>query len=128
MNTAPDAAQAPGIAGIPEARVEQLQALFARQPRLEAVWLFGSRAMGRHQPGSDIDLCLEGGLLGHRERLRLMAAVDDLLLPWRVDLVLRHELPADLEAHVQRVGRCIWTAAPPRPANGSEAGAGARSD
>jgi nucleotidyltransferase substrate binding protein (TIGR01987 family) len=127
-NTAPDAAQAPGIAGIPEARVEQLQALFARQPRLEAVWLFGSRAMGRHQPGSDIDLCLEGGLLGHRERLRLMAAVDDLLLPWRVDLVLRHELPADLEAHVQRVGRCIWTAAPPRPANGSEAGAGGRSD
>jgi predicted nucleotidyltransferase len=74
------------------------------------MWLFGSRAMGRHQPGSDIDLCLEGGLLGHRERLRLMAAVDDLLLPWRVDLVLRHELPADLEAHVQRAGRCIWTA------------------
>ena len=38
-----------------------------------------------------------------------MAAVDDLLLlPWRVDLALRHELPADLEAHVQRVGRCLW--------------------
>ena len=33
-----------------------------------------------------------------------MAAVDDLLLPWQVDLVLRHELPADLEAHLQRVG------------------------
>jgi hypothetical protein len=25
-----------------------------------------------------------------------------------VDLALRHELPADLEAHVQRVGRCLW--------------------
>ena len=37
-----------------------------------------------------------------------MAAVDDLLLPWQVDLVLRHELPADLEAHLQRVGRCLW--------------------
>ena len=37
-----------------------------------------------------------------------MAAVDDLLLPWRVDLALRHELPDDLEAHVQRVGRCLW--------------------
>jgi hypothetical protein len=26
-----------------------------------------------------------------------------------VDLVLRHELPAELEAHVQRVGRCLWS-------------------
>ena len=39
-----------------------------------------------------------------------MAAVDALLLPWRVDLVLRQELPAELEAHLQRVGRCIWRA------------------
>ena len=37
-----------------------------------------------------------------------MAEVDELLMPWSVDLVLRHELPAELEAHLQRVGRCIW--------------------
>ena len=41
-------------------------------------------------------------------RQRLMAAVDDLLLPWQVDLVLQHELPDDLRGHVQRVGRCLW--------------------
>ena len=99
------------IPGIPNARAEQLEQLWLHQPRLQAVWLFGSRAMGRQQPGSDIDLCLEGAGLTHADRLRLMAAVDDLLMPWRVDLVLRHELPADLESHVQRVGRCIWTAA-----------------
>jgi len=39
----------------------------------------------------------------------LMAAVDDLLLPWQVDLVLRHELPPELEAHLQRVGQCLWS-------------------
>ncbi|QNI86985.1 hypothetical protein [Synechococcus sp. ROS8604] len=38
-----------------------------------------------------------------------MAAIDDLLLPWTVDLALRHELPPDLLSHVQRVGRCLWT-------------------
>lgn len=104
------AAEATAIPGIPTARVQQLEQLWARQPGLQAVWLFGSRAMGRQQPGSDIDLCLEGPELGHGERLRLMAAVDELLLPWRVDLVLRHELPDELEAHVRRVGRCIWQA------------------
>ena len=44
------------IPGIPAARQGQLEHLFAAQPNLQSVWLFGSRAMGRHQPGSDIDL------------------------------------------------------------------------
>jgi len=96
------------IPGIPAGAEQRLMSLLAAQPRLQAVWLFGSRAMGRHQQGSDINLCLEGPQLSHGDRLRLMDAVDDLLLPWRVDLAQRHELPADLEAHVQRVGQCIW--------------------
>ena len=83
------------ITGIPEASQQKLLNLLSQQPRLEAVWLFGSRAMGRQRPGSDIDLCLEGEQLSH----------DD---PWQVDLVLQHELPDDLRQHLQRVGRCLW--------------------
>lgn len=98
------------IPGIPPARLEQLQQLWAGPPRLEAVWLFGSRAKGRHEPCSDIDLCLEGSKLDHNDRLALTAAVDDLLLPWRMDLVLRQKLPTELDAHVQRVGQRIWAA------------------
>jgi hypothetical protein len=30
------------------------------------------------------------------------------LLPCRVDLVVQHQLDADVEHHVQRVGQCIW--------------------
>lgn len=108
--TQPQSPAAPGIPGIPDAAEHRLLALLTAQPRLEALWLFGSRAMGRHRSGSDIDLCLEGPLLRHIDRLRLLAAVEELLLPWQVDLVLRHELPAELEAHLQRVGRCLWRA------------------
>ena len=96
------------IPGIPAEAQLKLLRLLSTQPQLQKVWLFGSRAMGRYQQGSDIDLCLEAPLLSHSDRLRLMAAVDDLLLPWHVDVALRHELPVDLEAHVQRVGQCIW--------------------
>ena len=96
------------IPGIPAEAQLKLLRLLSTQPQLQEVWLFGSRAMGRYQQGSDIDLCLEAPLLSHSDRLRLMAAVDDLLLPWRVDVALRLELPVDLEAHVQRVGQCIW--------------------
>ena len=42
--------------------------------------------MGRHRPGSDIDLTLVASDLSHDDRLRFMAALDDLLLPWGIDL------------------------------------------
>jgi hypothetical protein len=40
--------------------------------------------------------------------LTVQAAIDDLLLPWRVDLLLLHQLDAEVLIHVQRAGRCIW--------------------
>lgn len=96
------------LPGIPERSAQQLLDLLTAQPQLEALWLFGSRAMGRYQPGSDIDLCLDAPLISHASRLTLLAAIDDLLLPWRVDLLLMHQLDAEVLAHVHRVGRCIW--------------------
>jgi predicted nucleotidyltransferase len=86
------------LPGIPERSASQLLNILIGQAQLEAIWLFGSRAMGRHQPGSDIDLCLEAPQLGHSELLRLMHAVDELCSP----------LDAEVRAHVQRVGRPIW--------------------
>jgi predicted nucleotidyltransferase len=97
------------LPGIPERSSRQLLGLLTAHPQLEAIWLFGSRAMDRYQPGSDIDLCLDAPLLSHASHLSLLAAIDDLLLPWRVDLLLMHQLDAEVLAHIQRVGRCIWT-------------------
>ena len=91
------------IPGIPGQSQQRLQPLFGTQAHLEAPWLFGSRAMGRHLEGSDHHLCLEGDALGLQDRLRLMAANDLLLLPWKVDVALRQAFPADLEAPLQRV-------------------------
>lgn len=39
---------------------DRMQQLWAGQPRLQAVRLLGSRAMGRHGRGSDVERCLEG--------------------------------------------------------------------
>ena len=97
------------IPGITGPQQQRLLDLLIQHPDLDAIWLFGSRAMGRERPGSDIDLCIDAARLSHADRLRLMAAIDDLLLPWTVDLALRNELPPDLLSHVQRVGRCLWT-------------------
>ena len=107
--TSSEKAQTVVIPGISWPQQQRLLDVLIQQADVDAIWLFGSRAMGRERPGSDIDLCVDAAHLSHRERLRLMAAIDDLLLPWTVDLALRHELPPDLLSHVQRVGRCLWT-------------------
>ena len=94
-----------GIPGLPPEASARLLAVLSAEPAVQEVWLYGSRAMGRHRPGSDIDLTLVGPNLRHEDRLRLMAALDDLLLPWSIDLSLQHELPEPLRQHVARVGQ-----------------------
>ena len=93
------------IPGLPPEASARLLAVLSAEPAVQEVWLYGSRAMGRHRPGSDIDLTLVAPGLAHHERLRLMGALDDLLLPWSIDLSLWHELPDPLRQHVARVGR-----------------------
>ena len=76
--------------------------------------LLSSRAMGSYKPSSDIDLCLEGKNLNHNNRLLILSAVDDLLLPWRINLVIMHQLDQNLLSHINRVGHCIWRKSPPK--------------
>ena len=70
--------------------------------------LYGSRAMGNYRPGSDIDLTLEGDL--HLQDInRLLLEIDDLLLPYQVDLSAFQDIdnPA-LVDHIRRVGVEFW--------------------
>lgn len=97
--------------GLPPYVFEQLKAVFRARPRIERVVLYGSRAKGNYRKGSDIDLCLEGQALEVADLLKLDAQIDDLLLPWKVDLSLKHMIDnANLLAHIERVGVPIYRA------------------
>jgi predicted nucleotidyltransferase len=91
--------------GLPMAAHEQILAVLSDYPEVIRVTVFGSRAKGSFRPGSDIDLCLDAPEMSMRRRLELETRLDDLLLPWKIDLLLRHEIdnPALLE-HIVRVG------------------------
>ena len=92
------------IPGIPQADSQQLLELIRSHPRVEKVVLYGSRALGRQRAGSDIDLCLEAPSMKLGDLLELGAALDDLLLPWQIDLQLRHLIAHEgLLAHIERV-------------------------
>jgi predicted nucleotidyltransferase len=91
--------------GLPESAIEQICAIFAAHPEIERAVLYGSRAKGNFKPGSDIDLTLFGTDLSHELLLDLLVELDDLLLPWMIDLSLFASLnhPA-LQEHITRVG------------------------
>jgi predicted nucleotidyltransferase len=94
---------------LPAAATAALQSVLAAHPQVEAATLYGSRAMGRHRPGSDIDLTLEGPELDGRVLARIDSALDDLLLPWRFDLSIRHQLRSvELLDHIARVGVRVY--------------------
>ena len=96
------------IPGLPQGACQRLLGVIEQSTAVKEVWLFGSRAMGRHHDGSDLDLCLVGEGTTHIDRLQLMHAIDELLLPWQVDLALHHEMPKELLDHLNRVGSPIW--------------------
>ncbi len=83
--TVPTAIARTSIAGLPQEATERILALLAEHPVIQRVVLYGSRALG--------------------ELLVLAAQLDDLLLPWRIDLQLRHLIhhPGLLD-HIDRVG------------------------
>lgn len=79
--------------------------------RIEAVILFGSRAAGRHRPGSDVDLALRGRL-GPEDLGRIRMAFEDSDLPYPVDVVaLDDGTPPALRGHVEAAGRPLLSAA-----------------
>ncbi len=99
----------PASHGLPAAAVAKIKDTLATFPAIETATLYGSRALGRHRPGSDIDLTLAGAGLDGGTLARLDAALDDLLLPWRFDLSLQSCLQSpELIEHIQRVGQLFY--------------------
>ena len=89
--------------GLPERTVQAIsQCLQQRFPQLHWVKLYGSRAMGRHWHGSDIDLAFSAD---ENCSAALHEALDQLPTPYLFDVThwesLRH---SGLREHIQRVG------------------------
>lgn len=94
-----------GIGGLPAHAVARMQAIFAAHPSIEQVILFGSRAKGNYKRGSDIDLAVFGPCTGS-ELGTIAWELDDLLLPWEIDLIPFESISnPDLREHIARVGQ-----------------------
>lgn len=95
--------------GLPEQAIQEIQGALALYPEVEKAILYGSRAMGTFKPGSDIDLTLIGENLTHNLMLGIMFDLDDLLLPWMIDLSIFDTIDhPGLREHIDRVGQTLY--------------------
>src|SRR5690242_11415306 len=100
--------------GLKEETIQKICAVLAHYPSVEKAVLYGSRAKGNYKNGSDIDLTLHGGAdLTLHVLYRLSDELDDLLLPYTIDLSIFSQISdPDVIEHIQRVGVTFYEKAP----------------
>ncbi|HRI28090.1 MAG TPA: nucleotidyltransferase domain-containing protein [Chitinophagales bacterium] len=94
--------------GLSQQHIDLLCQCFKRNLGIELVIIYGSRAKGNYKRGSDIDLTIQGAL-DFGDLLKLENEIDDLLLPYKIDLSLMHQISnPDLLAHIESVGKVFY--------------------
>jgi len=90
--------------GISQNALDKIKAVLFSAPGVEQVILYGSRAKGNYKEGSDIDLTIKGNLT-FDDLTKLSVRLDDLNLPWEIDLSLHSQIKNEnLLEHINRVG------------------------
>ena len=91
--------------GLKPDTISRINGVLAAHPEIEQAVLYGSRARGNYRAGSDIDLCLKGDAMTLTQLLKIENELDDLLLPYKIDLSLHHALDnPELIDHIRRIG------------------------
>lgn len=97
--------------GLSDHVVGQINGVFSQWAQIKRAVLYGSRAKGTYKRGSDIDLVLYGDGLVPEDLAKIEDQLDDLFLPYEIDLSIFHCLDHDeLKAHIHRVGVVFYPA------------------
>ena len=78
---------------------------------IDRVLIFGSRALGTHKKGSDIDLAIFGDKLKKETPLNLAAKLnEEVPIPYYIDIVAPRFIDnTSLVNHIERVGKLFYT-------------------
>lgn len=99
--------------GLTNATVDRIHSVLVRFSEVDKAILYGSRAKGTHKPGSDIDLVLFGPDLNASILSRISSVLDDLLLPYKIDLSIFANISnSNLISHIERVGVVFYEKRP----------------
>jgi len=91
--------------GLKDIHIKKIKSVFANCSDIDKAILYGSRAKGNYREGSDIDISLVGNNLDLNKLLRIETELDDLLLPYHIDVSVFDKIEnIELIEHIKRVG------------------------
>ncbi len=93
-----------------ETDLAYLNQLFAAEPAIEQVWLYGLRAKGTFQPGSDIDLALVGPAISRQLKARIHTVLEEESpIPYFFDVVHWNTLTNEaLKANSEKTAKKLY--------------------
>ena len=93
------------VFGLKDIHIKLIQSVFSSYSGVDKAVIYGSRAKGNYSTGSDIDFTLKGEDINLSTLLKIENELDDLLLPYKIDLSIFHKIEdPDLIEHINRVG------------------------
>ncbi len=91
--------------GLLEKDIDSIVSVLSENHKIDKIILFGSRAKGNYNPGSDIDISIKGQLLNINDILESNIKLENLSLPYKIDLIIYDRIKeSDLINHIDRVG------------------------
>ena len=95
--------------GLSQKELEILKEVFKKFDNINEVILFGSRALGKHRPSSDIDLAIKGNVdINTLSKLKYILE-EETTLPYFFDIVIYDNLEnQELKKHIDEFGKIIY--------------------
>lgn len=95
--------------GLPTGDLNAIINVVASVDNVQRAVVYGSRAKGNYRPNSDIDIMLFGDSLTFSDIVTVADRLDDLLLPWQIDITARNRVfNSDFIEQVDRYGKVIF--------------------
>ncbi len=95
--------------GLEQKDFVEILGIAAQFQEIEKIILFGSRAKGNHQKGSDIDLAIFGKKITQNTLVKLSEKLNsESMLPYFFDILIYANINNnELKEHIDRVGKII---------------------
>lgn len=95
--------------GLSSKTIQKINSVFAKYPQVREVLVYGSRSKGTYRPSSDIDLTMLGTDLDTTLLLKIENDLDDLLLPYQIDLSIYTQIEnPDVVEHIKEYGQVFY--------------------
>jgi len=98
------------VFGLQPGEIEKIVAVLSTEPAVKEAFIFGSRAKGNYNNGSDVDIALKGTQLNFDKVISLSFILnEETLMPYHFDLVHYNTINTpELIDHIDRVGIKIY--------------------